>query len=255
MARLQDKVVVILGASDESSMGAATARRFAAEGAKLVLAARRLDRVQAVADTMGALAVACDITNEEDLANLAEAAVKAYGKLDVAINFSGASSSATIDQVTKEQLQEQCDVHFIGSTLFFKHMGRHMASGGSMITTSSLTALLAPIGFAAYAGSKKGVDQVVRIAAQEYGPRGIRVNAVAPGFTRSAMTEAYFAYPSIAESFIKEIPLARLGTVEDIANAALWLASDEAFMTGQVLEIAGGQSLNRTPTEKEMMGG
>ena len=106
---------------------------------------------------------------------------------------------------------------------------------------------------AAYAGTKKGVDQIVRIAAVEYGPRGIRVNAIAPGFTRSAMTEAYFAIPTLEAAFVREIPLGRLPTVEDIANAALWLASDEAFVTGQVIDVTGGQSLRRIPTPEEMM--
>ena len=255
MGRLQDKVVVILGASEETSMGAATARRFAEEGAKLVLAARRLEKVQPIADAVGGTAVACDITSEDDLANLAKVAVDTYGKLDIAINYSGVASSSTIDEVTVDMLRDACNVHFVGSTLFFKQMGKHMSDGGALITTSTLTALTAPMGHAAYAGSKAGVDQVVRIAANEYGGRGIRVNAIAPGFTRSAMTEGFFEYPSIAESFKREIPLGRLGTVEDIANAALWLASDEAFMSGQVLEIAGGQSINRIPTEQEMMGG
>jgi NAD(P)-dependent dehydrogenase (short-subunit alcohol dehydrogenase family) len=122
-----------------------------------------------------------------------------------------------------------------------------------MITTSSLTALAAPPGLAAYAATKRGVDQMVRIAAVEYGSRGIRVNAIAPGFTRSAMTEGYFALPTLEGAFLREIPLGRLVTVNDIANAALWLASDEAFITGQVLDITGGQSLRRVPTNEEMM--
>ncbi len=255
MARLQDKVVIILGASEEGSMGAATAKRFSQEGAKLILAARRLDKLQAIADEVGALAVACDITKEEDLQKLAKAALDTYGKLDVAINFSGVNSASSIDEVTSDMLQDACNVHFIGTTLFFKQMGKVIAEGGTMITASSLTALLAPPGLAAYSATKKAADQLVRVAAVEYGPKGIRVNAIAPGFTRSAMTEGYFEYPSIPQAFIRETPLGRLGTVDDIANAALWLASDEAFVTGQVIDISGGQSLRRTPTEEEMMGG
>lgn len=253
MSRLQDKVIVILGASDERSMGAATARRFAREGAKLVLAARSVDKVKAIADPLGAVAVACDVTSEDDLARLAETAVSQFGRLDVAINYSGVNSASSIAEVTREILEEACQVHFVGSTLFFKHMGAKISDGGSMITASTLTALLAPPGLAAYAGTKKGVDQVVRIAAVEYGARGIRVNSIAPGFTESGMTAGYFEHPSIPRSFLKEVLLGRLTTVDDIANAALWLASDEAFITGQVLDITAGQSLRRTPTEAEMM--
>jgi NAD(P)-dependent dehydrogenase (short-subunit alcohol dehydrogenase family) len=253
MGRLEGKVVVILGASDARSMGAATARRFAKEGAKLVLAARRLDALEPIAAEVKGIAVACDITKEEDIERLAAAAVEKYGKLDVAINYAGVNLAAPLSEVTREQLLQSCEVHLIGSALFFKHMGRKLSDGGAMITASSLTALTAPPGLAAYAAAKRGVDQMVRIAAIEYGPRGIRVNSLAPGFTRSAMTEAYFALPTLEGAFIREIPLGRLVTVDDIANTALWLASDEAFITGQCIDMTGGQSLRRVPTNEEMM--
>lgn len=256
MGRLDGKVAVILGASDERSMGAATARRFAAEGAKLVLGARRLEPLKKIADEVGGVAVACDITNEHDIEKLAATAVDRFGRLDIAINYSGLNSAGTpIAETTREVLQAACDVHLIGTTLFFKHMAAKMADGGALITTSTMTALLAPPGLAAYAGSKKGADQVVRIAAVEYGPRGIRVNSIAPGFTESGMTAEYFEMPSIPEAFRKEVPLPRLVNVDDIANTALWLASDEAFLTGQVIDMTAGQSLNRIPTADEMMGG
>ena len=253
MGRLDGKVVVILGASDERSMGAATAKRFAKEGAKLVLAARRQDKLEPIAAGVDGVAVACDITKEADLERLAQSAVDQYGKLDVAINFAGVNSAAVIADVTREILLQSCEVHLVGTALFFKHMGARLADGGAMITTSSLTARVAPPGLAAYAATKRGVDHMVRIAAVEYGPRGIRVNSICPGFTRSAMTEAYFALPTLEGAFLREIPLGRLSTVDDVANAALWLASDEAFITGQVLDITGGQSLRRVPTNEEMM--
>jgi len=253
MGRLDGKVVVILGASDERSMGAATARRFAKEGARLVLAARRLDALEPIAAGVKGIAVACDITKEADLERLARTAVDKFGKLDVAINYAGVNMAAPLSDVTREALMQSCEVHLVGTALFFKHMGAKLSDGGAMITTSSLTALTAPPGLAAYAAAKRGVDQMVRIAAIEYGARGIRVNSIAPGFTRSAMTEGYFALPTLEGAFLREIPLGRLVKVDDIANAALWLASDEAFITGQVIDITGGQSLRRVPTNEEMM--
>lgn len=251
--RLQDKVVVILGASEEGSMGAATARRFAREGAKLVLAARRLDKVEPIARALGGIAVACDITKEADIEALAAAAVKAYGHIDVAINYAGVDAASTVADVSYEMLLNSCLVHFIGPTLFFKHMARHMPRGGSLVTASSLTALVAPPGLAAYAGAKKASDQMVRIAAYEYGAQGIRVNSLVPGFTRTAMTEGYFGLPTLEGAFIREIPLGRLVTIEDIANAALWLVSDECAVTGIALDVTGGQSTRRTPTNEELM--
>ena len=250
--RLEGKVIVILGESDERSMGAATARRCQAEGAKLVLAARRLDRVQAIADSLGAVAIGCDITDEQQLAALADAAVTHYGKLDGAINFAGIETSSAIADISREVLQQNCEVHLIGTTLFIKHMAARMSDGGSVVTTSSQTALLAPPGLAAYAGTKAGADHIVRIAAVEYGGQNIRVNSLSPGFTPSAMTEGFLAMPSIRQAFLNEIPMGKLPSTEDMANAALWLLSDESFMTGRMLDISGGQTLRRVPTATEM---
>jgi NAD(P)-dependent dehydrogenase (short-subunit alcohol dehydrogenase family) len=254
VGRLENKVVVILGASEEASMGAACARRFAKEGAKMILAARRKDKVEKIAQQVGAKAVACDIKSEKDIEALAEAAVNAHGRLDAAINLAGVNSSASILEVTREMLLEACEVHLIGTALFLKHMAAKMTSGGSLIATSSLTAVVAPPNLAAYAATKRGADQLVRIAAGELGERGIRVNSLVPGFTRSAMTEGYFAIPTLEKAFIREIPLGRLSTVEDVAQAALWLASDESrSTTGQIIDVTAGQSLRRTPTMQEMM--
>ncbi|MFV8816130.1 SDR family NAD(P)-dependent oxidoreductase [Haliea sp. E17] len=253
--RLEGKSIVILGASDERSMGAATARRFAQEGANLVLAARRLDRVAEVAEALGAKAVACDISDEEQLSALADTAVEAYGKLDAALNFSGVDAQTSVAECTREILQQACDVHLIGTALFIKQMAARMKDGGSIVTTSSQATILAPPGLAIYSGTKKGADQIVRVAAVEYGPQNIRINSLSPGFTPSAMTAAYLDIPSLKAAFLKEIPLGRLPQPEDMANAALWLASDEAFITGQLIDISGGQTLCRIPTAEEMMGG
>lgn len=247
MARLDGKVAVILGASDERSMGYATAKRFVEEGAKVVLAARRGDAVKALAEPLGGIGIACDITREEDIAALAKLAVDTYGGLHAAVNYSGVDVSESILESTAEGLRKSSDVHFVGSVLFMKHMALAMTSGGSIITTSSLTVLAQAPNYAAYAGAKGGADVAVRIAANELGERGIRVNSIVPGFTKSAMTEAYFEMEAVTKAFAKEIPLGRFVTVDDIAEAALWLASDQAFITGQRIDITGGQSLRRVP--------
>ncbi len=157
-----------------------------------------------------------------------------------------------INDLTPELLRASAELHFVGSTLFIQQMARRMTNGGSIATASSLTALLAPPGLAAYAGAKAGVDHVVRIAAVEYGAANIRVNSIAPGLTESAMTAGYFTVPSIIDAFRNEIPLGRTTSVHDVAAAACWLMSDECFVTGQVVDISGGQSLRRTPTMAEM---
>lgn len=253
MARLNGKVAIILGASNAQSMGAATARRFAREGATLILAARRLDAVEAVAKDMGAIAMACDITSEEQLAALAGAAVDRFGRLDIAVNYAGVESSGSVLETSADTYRQAAEVHFVGTALFIKQMALAMAQGGSIITASSLTVLVQAPGLAAYAGSKGGADALVRVAANELGERGIRVNSLAPGFTESAMTAGYFAVDAVKRAFLKEIPLGRFSTVEDIANAALWLASDEAFVTGQCIDVTAGQSLRRTPRPDEFV--
>lgn len=251
--RLDNKVAVILGASDPRSMGAATARRFAQEGAKLVLAARREAAVKAIADELGATAIACDITDEAQLAALAKAAVDTYGKLDIAVNYAGVEGSAMLLETTAETFRQQAEVHFVGTGLFLKQMALAMTGGGSIITASSLTALVQAPGQAAYAGSKGGADVLVRVAANELGERGIRVNSLCPGFTKSAMTADYFAIEAVTKAFVREMPLGRFPTVEDVANTALWLASDEAFITGQNIDVTAGQSLRRTPRADEFV--
>ena len=255
MKTLEGKTAVILGASDRGGMGAATARRFAAAGANLVIAARRADRLAEIAGEVGAQAVACDITDEASLETLSRTAIDAFGRLDVAINFAGANVGGTIDEITEAAFMPSVRLHLIGTGLFIKHMARKMAQGGSIVTTSSVTAFLAPPGLGIYASTKAGADQLVRIAAVEYGHRGIRVNSLSPGFTRSPITEPYFAYDSMVKAFVNETPLGRLGTVEDVAGAALWLASDDCFATGQVIQVSGGISLKRIPTAAEMFPG
>ena len=252
MGRLDNKVAVILGASDERSLGAATARRFAQEGAEIVVAARNLEGLQKVAESVNGTAIGCDITNEDDLAHLAKSAREIYGDLHIGINYAGAGFVGPIAKAQAEDFRKSSELHFVGPAMFFKHMAAEMKNGGSLMTTSTLTALTAPPGMAAYAGSKAGTDQMVRIAAGEFGPQNIRVNAIAPGFTNTAMTEAYFAMENVRTAYLKEIPLGRFVTVDDIANAALWLASDEAFITGQVIDITGGQSLRRLPRPDEL---
>ena len=247
MGRMDGKVAVILGASDERSMGYATAKRFVDEGAKVVLAARRSDAVKALAATLGGTGIACDITNEDDIAALAKVAVDSYGGLHAAVNYSGVSISESILDSTADALRRSSEVHFVGAVLFMKHMAAAMADGGSIILTSSLTVLAQAPEYAAYAGAKGGADTAMRIAANELGAKGIRVNAIAPGFTKSAMTEDYFAMEAVTKAFLKEIPLGRFPTVADIAETALWLASDEAFVTGMRIEVTGGQALRRVP--------
>lgn len=255
MSRLKDKVAVVIGASGHGSMGEATVRRFAAEGARIVLAARREAPLQALAEEISGIAVKCDISHEADVAAVADIALKEYGQLDVAVNFAGINVQAPIADIDAAALKDAVDIQFNGAVFFIKHMARAIGQDGSIINTSSLTATLAPMGMTAYAGTKAGMDHVVKIAATEYGSRNIRINAITPGMVRSEMTNAIFENaPNVVAIFERETRLPRLGTVDDIANAVLWLASDEAFLTGQNLQVNGGADLGKFPLPDDFGG-
>ena len=255
MGMLTGKAAVILGASNASSMGAAAARRCIEEGAEVLIASRSEDKVRDLAKDLNCPWVRCDIASDEDLKNLAQAALDHFGRLDVAMNFAGIEASGPIAELERDLLLDSANVHLAGTAMFIRFLAEPMRErGGALITTSSQTALLAPPGLAAYAAAKAGADHLVRIAANEYGADNIRINSIAPGFTPTEMTAAYLQVPTIEPAFLKELALPRLPTVEDIAAAAVWMASDQCFATGVVLDLSGGQVLNRIPTPAEMMG-
>jgi len=144
------------------------------------------------------------------------------------------------------------DLQFKGPFLFFQSMIGAMADGGSLIQVSSATATIMLNDHAAYMGTKAGTDHVVRCIANEFGERGIRANSISPGITATPMTAGAQATPGLFEAFADSYPLGRVGTSDDIAAAAVWLASDECFMTGQNLQVNGGLTLRRNPSKDEI---
>ena len=252
MARFEGKVAVVLGASDPASMGGVIARHLREEGAEVVVAARREDRVRALADAIGAEAATCDITREDDVSALAAFALDRFGRLDIAVNCAGEAIMGAIADTDEKTLRRAADIHFVGPFFFIKHMASKMGPGGSIVTLSSITATLTLHNHAAYMGAKAGTDHLVRIAALEYGPQGIKVNSVSPGFTESPMTAPFLQVPGLKEKFEREIPLGRINTTADVAAAVLWVSSDEAYLTGQNLHPTGGHTLRRLPTPDEL---
>lgn len=249
MGRLSGKVAVVVGGA--SGFGLATAERFAAEGAAVVVAGRREERVRQVADRLGGDAVRCDITDDEQVAALVAAVLERHGRLDVAVNYAGFERSTLIRDLTPELLAPMVQVHFLGAVSVLRHTANAMAEagGGSIILVSSLTAQNPAAGLAAYAGSKKGVEFVTRIAALEYGPAGVRVNCIAPHLIETPMTEPIFRVPLVVEAVRQQTPLGRMGTVDDVARAVLFLAGDDsAYITGQVLCVDGGASTQKLPS-------
>lgn len=254
MGRLAGKTAVILGAAGRDNMGQVMARRFAGEGANIVVGGRREEPLSAVAAELGGHYALCDITRKADVEQLARVAVENFGRVDIAVNCTGWGLMQKLLDTTEAQIDGLMDLQFKGPYFFLQVFVNEMSrtGGGSIIqiTSASVTALLQ--NHAAYIGTKAGADALVRCFANEFGSRGIKVNSIAPGLTATPMTAEAMSVPGLEEAFLREYPLGRIGTSEDIANAALWLASDESFITGQVLQINGGLTLRRNPTQAEI---
>lgn len=246
----RQKRALVLGASSKGGIGEAVARRFADDGYSLLVAGRRREPLDALAEDIHADVLTCDVTDEASIAEMFEAA----GPLDVAVNTAGTTDVGSIAKIKRERIEAQFALHVTGNLLFMKHAVAHMGEGGSIILFSSLTARVPGTGLAAYAGAKAALEHIVRIAALEFGPRSIRVNAVAPGFTRTPMTEAFLADDRIAGIYKNETALGRLTEPEQVASAVSWLASDDCFTTGETIAVSGGAQLLRLPTGAELRG-
>lgn len=246
MAGLDGKRAVVIGGS--SGFGEKIAERLLAEGARVLIAARHAERLEQAAARLGAEAAACDITSSDDVARLAATAVDRLGGLDVAVNSAGYEQNVPFEKLAPENVEPMVAVQFTGALWVIQQMAAAMTGGGSIVTISSLTATLVAEGYAAYAGAKAGINHATRIAASEYGARGIRVNVVSPTLIETPMTKAILDAPGVADAFLQETPLGRIGRIDDVVSAVAWLASDESsFVTGQNLHVDGGTSLRRLP--------
>lgn len=251
---LQGKVAVVLGASAEGGTGWGIAEGLAAAGAKVVVGARTYEPLKRLADKIGGLAVRCDGGDEASIAAFRDAAVKAYGKIDIAVNSAATPTLSTIADVTPQLLQQGIQVNYFGMTYFVRDMAAAMNDGGSIVLISSMSATHPIAPHFAYACGKAATECLIRYAALEYGRRRIRVNGIRIGTVLSEMAGALYNSPGVGERFKREIPLGRLGEPQDMADAVLWL-SGPAYITGSVLDISGGNQLNRFPFLDELPGG
>jgi len=242
--RVKDKVVLITGAA--RGIGRETALRFAAEGAKLALGDRDLAAletlVREIAETGGeALAHELDVTRRASADAMVRQVLERFGRIDVLINNAGITMDATLAKMSEEQFDAVLDVNLKGVFNVTQAVLPAMLAQeqGVILNASSVAGLYGNIGQTNYAATKAGVIGMTKTWAKELGRKGLRVNAVAPGFIATAMTAAM---PEKVTALVAEkTPLGRLGTPGDVANAYLFLASDDAsFITGQVLGVDGG---------------
>lgn len=257
MGRLDGKRAVIVGASSPDNMGQHIARRFLAEGARVLVSGRKEGVLADFASAHGCHFAACDLTDEQSLDDLGQAAMDRLGGIDIAINATGWGLLKPFLETTHDELMGLTMLQYVGPFHFFQAMLRRMArsrggSGGSLIQISSATATIMLNDHAAYMGTKAGTDHVVRCIAHEFGSEGVRANSISPGLTDTPMTADAMQVPGLAEAFLAGYPLGRIGTSDDIAAAAVWLASDECFMTGENLQVNGGLTLRRNPMNSEI---
>lgn len=246
MGLLDGKVALVLGAAAPGNMGQSIAARFAAEGASVMVAGRDPAELARLAATIGGASKTCDITSQADLDALVADTLARFGGLDIAVNATGLNHVRPFLEVTLAELQRVTDVQFIGTFLFMQAVLRHIADNGSVIQISSVSATALLPNHAAYMATKAAADVLVRALAAEFGARGVRVNSIAPGPTADTpMAAAVLSDDAVRERIRRAIPLGRLGSAADIADAALWLASDHSFISGEVLQINGGRALNR----------
>ncbi len=245
--RLDNKVVIVTGAS--SGLGVAFARAFAEAGADVALGARRVEKMTATAALVEgagrrALTVQTDVADPAQCRALVDATVETFGRVDILINNAGVGAAVPASRETPDEFRRVIDVNLNGSFWMAQACGRVMAAGSSIINIASILGITTgALPQAAYSASKAGVLGLTRDLAQQWGGRkGIRVNAIAPGFFKTEMTDEY--KPGYLDSQMPRVVLGRLGEGAELAATAVWLASPAGgYVVGQTIVVDGGLTI------------
>lgn len=249
---VKQRVAVVVGGA--SGIGWATARALAAEDCRVTVADRNTElaaqRAAELGEPHGWAAV--EVTDEDSVAALFDGVVAREGALDVVVNCAGFSGFGLITELEAAQFRSVVDVCLTGGFLVIKHAGRHLRDGGSLVSLTSLNARQPAVGMSAYCAAKAGLSMLTQVAALELGPHGVRVNAVAPGFVHTPLTEPAAAIPGVVDDYVENTVLGRPGTPEDVAAAVVFLCSPlTSWLTGEVLDLNGGAHLKRYPNIHE----
>ena len=245
---LKNKVALVTGAG--RGIGRAIAIALAEEGAEVIVnyngSEERAKEVKQTIEENGGKAsiYKCNVSDFEACETMIREIVKEHGHLDILVNNAGITKDGLIMKMKEEDFDRVLNVNLKGTFNTIRHSARQMLKqrSGKIINISSVSGILGNVGQANYAASKAGVIGLTKTMARELGSRGITVNAIAPGFVDTEMTEVLSE--EIRENACKQIILGRFGKPEDIANAAVFLASDKAdYITGQVISVDGGMNV------------
>ncbi len=247
MKKLANKVAIVTGAS--KGIGAGIAKSLAAEGASVVVnyASSTQDADKVVADITNAggkaIAIKGNVSKTADIDNLFAETEKAFGKADVVINNAGVYQMGTIETVTEEEFHRQFNINVLGLLFISQAAVKHFeGKGGSIINIGSAVTRITPPGSAIYTATKGSVDMITEVLSKELGPKSIRVNAINPGMIETEGTHtAGFIGSDFHNQMVATTPLGRIGQPDDIAQVAVFLASDDSkWLTGEKLLASGG---------------
>ncbi|MGE0217821.1 SDR family oxidoreductase [Mycolicibacterium sp.] len=255
---LTDRTVVVTGGG--SGIGKAVAAAVVAAGGRALLVGRTADKLQAAAEEIGSQdAVRChpaDVTDEDQVVDAVAAATGWTGRLHGVVHCAGGSDTiGPITQLDSAAWRRLVDLNVNGTMYVLKHAAREMVrgGGGSFVGISSIAASNTHRWFGAYGVSKAAVDHLMQLAADELGPSWVRVNSLRPGLIRTDLVAAVFMSPEVSGDYAAATPLPRPGEPADVANAAVFLLSDaSSYITGQVINVDGGQMLRRGPDFSSM---
>ena len=243
---LNGKVAVVIGGT--SGIGLAIAKGMAEAGADVIPTSRRQDQVEAAATEIEnrgkrSLRISSDVSDRDSLERVLEESVKAFGKVDILVNSAGRTKRAPTLEFSEEDWNSIMDTNLTGTLRAAQVFGRHMLERetGSIINIASLSTFVALYEVAAYSASKAAVASLTKSLAIEWGQRGVRVNAIAPGVFRTPLNEKLLDETARGREFLVRTPMKRFGNVDELAGAAIFLASDAAsFVNGEVLAVDGG---------------
>lgn len=257
-----DRTYLVTGGG--SGIGKGVAAGLAESGAQVMIIGRTADRLAAAADEIAAAAPAgqiryevADVTDEEQIARVVEAATAWNGRLHGVVHCAGGSETiGPVTQIDSDAWRRTIDLNINGTMYVLKHAAREMvrAGGGSFVGISSIASSNVHRWFGAYGVGKAGLDHLMMLAADELGPSWVRVNGIRPGLIRTELVEAILNSPEVSEDYRQCTPLPRTGEVSDVANLAMFLLSDAAsWITGQIINVDGGHGLRRGPDMSGML--